>query len=212
MQLPAFCDSCGAIFPGFEGGDATNVGLYSVSAECPLCGGVGHIPDGVYDFVGDTIHVLSAPQRTRDELSRLATILEGARSSDASPEAVSQEIREEIPELASLVDPLRSSQRRAEWTQYLGLLLMIILFLMSQRDSGKTTIVNTTEVFNYVYSQPARPLTMPAPSTVPAPPAKPAPMAKAKSKAQEAKPSVNRVPRTGDKRKRWKHRGRRRSG
>jgi hypothetical protein len=48
----------------------------------PLCrqrGGMGHIPDGVFNFVGNTIQILSAPQRTVNELSRLAQIIREAR-------------------------------------------------------------------------------------------------------------------------------------
>jgi hypothetical protein len=48
---------------------------------------MGHIPDGIFELVGNTIRILSAPQRTINELSRLADILREARGKKEEPEA-----------------------------------------------------------------------------------------------------------------------------
>lgn len=78
VELPGFCDTCGAIFPSpFAFENARNITFSNVEVgPCPNCGGTGHIPDGVYDFFGNTIQLLSGPGRTEAELRRLATILE----------------------------------------------------------------------------------------------------------------------------------------
>src|SRR5512136_1169416 len=61
LRVPAVCDSCGVIFSSvFEVSDSTNISFYGCgSGPCPKCGGDGHIPDGVYNFIGNTIELLS---------------------------------------------------------------------------------------------------------------------------------------------------------
>jgi hypothetical protein len=50
------------VFPsGIEVKNARNITMVGNTAgPCPVCGGIGEIPDGVYDFVGDTIRVVAA--------------------------------------------------------------------------------------------------------------------------------------------------------
>jgi hypothetical protein len=69
--MPAICDNCGAVFSsGVMGSDgASHITFANCTAgPCPRCGGMGHIPDGVYNFIGNAIEFLSGPQRTIDEL------------------------------------------------------------------------------------------------------------------------------------------------
>ena len=77
MRVPAVCDNCGAIFPStFEVSNSTDISFSGCgSGPCPACGGQGHIPDGVYNFIGNTIELLSGPKRSVSELQRLALIL-----------------------------------------------------------------------------------------------------------------------------------------
>ena len=76
MPVPAFCDTCGAVFTVGIVANGPNVFTFSGTraGPCPSCGGMGHIPDGIFSFVGETIEVLSAPERTLDELSRLVPV------------------------------------------------------------------------------------------------------------------------------------------
>ena len=78
MFLPAVCDNCGAIFSQ-RAIKAENVRHLTISnvgvGPCPNCGGNGHIPDGVYNVVGNVIEVLAAPERSMEELRRFAEIL-----------------------------------------------------------------------------------------------------------------------------------------
>src|SRR5712691_4196594 len=99
VHVPAFCDTCGTVFnSGIVVENATNITFVGNSAgPCPVCGGMGHIPDGVFNFVGNTIQILSAPQRTVNELSRLAQIIREAREKKETPEEVAKKIREELP-------------------------------------------------------------------------------------------------------------------
>lgn len=106
VNLPAFCDNkeCGAIFPsGFTFENAVNVTLSgNRSGPCPHCGGCGSVPDGVFNFVNDTIQILSAPQCTIDEFNRLSAIIIEAIKNKNSAQDVAKKINKEIPNLTQL--------------------------------------------------------------------------------------------------------------
>ncbi len=64
--VPAICDNCGAVFGSgnwMEGGSAHMVG--NKSGPCPNCGAMGSIPDGFYEFIGQTLRIVSdwSPER-----------------------------------------------------------------------------------------------------------------------------------------------------
>jgi hypothetical protein len=119
----------------------TKLTLVGIGAgPCPVCGGSGHIPDGVFTFVGNTIRILSAPQRTIDELSRLAEILRKAREKKEAPEAVAQKIRDELPNLADLADLL--PRTRTELYAFLALIVAVIT-LIGQSCGGAQTRLRT---------------------------------------------------------------------
>jgi len=82
MRVPVLCNNCGTFFPSsFEISNSTNIVFSGCTSDlCPKCGGIGHIPDGVYNFIGNTIELLSAPNRTHLELEKLKKILEQAHT------------------------------------------------------------------------------------------------------------------------------------
>jgi hypothetical protein len=63
-NLPAICDDCGTMFPsGFVMENCTNISLSgNKSGPCPSCGGMGSIPDGVFNVLGNVIEILDAPK------------------------------------------------------------------------------------------------------------------------------------------------------
>lgn len=99
MMVPAVCDACHAFFPsGFNiAGGASFAGC--ASGPCPRCGGMGHIPDGTYEFIDNSIRLLSGPERSRQELTMLADILRTARERGATLQELRAEVREKAPEL-----------------------------------------------------------------------------------------------------------------
>ena len=153
MRVPAFCNSCGAIFPSsIEAGNSTNIGFSNVgSGPCPRCGGMGHIPDGVYNFVGNTIELLSGPIRTISELERLAIILREARERGASRELINNRIREEVPGLSSIEDILPRS--RSEILTYIQIIIAIIGIILMQMRSNAPSKIEINQVFNTIYQQ-----------------------------------------------------------
>ena len=150
MDVPAFCDTCGTVFrSGIVVENSTNITFVGNRAgPCPVCGGMGHIPDGVFNFVGNTIEILAAPQRTVEELSRLSRILREAREKKQTPEDVAQTIRKELPELSRLADFL--PQTRAEFYAFLTLIVTVIALLSQGGGGGKTTNITVNQTINQV--------------------------------------------------------------
>jgi len=151
-MMPAFCNSCGAIFAsGLDFDNAAEVSLSGCTAgPCPHCGGMGRIPDGVFNFIGNTIQILLAPQRTVDELSRLTQILHEARKKQQSTEAVTKKIREELPSLNRLTDLLPTD--RNELYGFLALIVAVVAlvtqFAQNKREPSGITI---NQVINQAY-------------------------------------------------------------
>jgi uncharacterized protein YecA (UPF0149 family) len=111
---------------------------------------MGHVPDGVFNFVGNTIEILSAPKRTVDELSRLAEILREAQEKKRSLEEVAETIRKEVPELAGLADLLPNN--RAELYAFLALIVAVIALLTQGSESGSnTTNITVNQTINQVF-------------------------------------------------------------
>jgi len=72
-NLPAFCDSCGTIFPsGIVVENSNNITINNVeSGPCPNCKSTGHIPDGIYNVIGKTIEILNAPNNSSNQIMKL---------------------------------------------------------------------------------------------------------------------------------------------
>jgi hypothetical protein len=106
INLPAFCDNqeCGAVFPsGFVVDNAINITLSgNKCGPCPHCGGMGSILDGVFNFANNAIEIISAPQHTIDELSKLSKIITDAIKHRESGQIISDKISKEVPSLAKL--------------------------------------------------------------------------------------------------------------
>lgn len=112
---------------------------------------MGHIPDGVFDFIGNTLEILSAPKRTFAELSRLAGIIETACETKASPVAVSEQIEQEFPELAGLARLLPKT--RSELYSFLAILLTIITLITQSGTESKAPGVTVNHVINQTILQ-----------------------------------------------------------
>lgn len=162
MDVPAFCDTCGAVFrSGIVVENSTNITFVGNRAgPCPVCGGMGHIPDGVFNFVGATIEILSAPLRTIDELSRLTKVLREARKEKRSPEEVAQTIRKEVPELSHLADLLPKT--RTELYAFLTLIVAVVTLLsQSGGNDNKSTNITVNQTINQVFIETERTVKVP---------------------------------------------------
>lgn len=81
LDIPAFCDTCGTAFKsGFFAENVINLTLQGNKAgPCPKCGGMGSIPDGTFNVLGNAIEIITAPERTIEQLKKLADILSIAK-------------------------------------------------------------------------------------------------------------------------------------
>ena len=133
-QVPALCGTCGLIFPSpiALAPDARDVVLANVTINCPRCGGRAAIADGVYNLIGDTLHILVTAPIGRSRLQSLAEALEAARKRHASTDEVKATINEHVPELQKIADVL--PRTRNELYAFLGILITVIAILLSLRQ------------------------------------------------------------------------------
>jgi hypothetical protein len=93
-DVPAVCDNCGTVFPSgiYASDGATAITLEGNRSRCPVCGHWARVPDGLFNFLDNTIEVVQAPDQTMDDLSRFGAILRNLRERDASVDEVQEAI------------------------------------------------------------------------------------------------------------------------
>lgn len=145
--IPAFCDNCGTAFPsGFFMENCTNISLMgNKSGPCPKCGGMGSVPDGVFNVLGDVIKIIDAPKRTVEQLSRYVQVLHEARAQNLPREEVKRKIDKDIPELAGISSFLPKT--RTELYAFLALLVSLFTILKEDAKPQDINIIinNTVE-------------------------------------------------------------------
>jgi hypothetical protein len=112
---------------------------------------MGHVPDGVYNFIGNTIELLQGPNRTIKELQSLARILEKARSSKLTQEQVANEISTEVPSLSAISNYL--PKNATELCAYINVLLATITILFNIMTHEPKQKVQPEQVINHIYQQ-----------------------------------------------------------
>ncbi|WP_257144029.1 SEC-C metal-binding domain-containing protein [Bacillus sp. AFS002410] len=150
--MPAICDTCGTIFSsGVYVENSMNASfLGNTVGPCPSCGRTGHIPDGIFNFIGNAIEILKAPQRTYEELIIFASILRDAQQNNSTPEEVKEKIDNETPQFSSLFELTKNQT----FTTWLAVILTIIQMIMPN-DEQKASVYNqkieVNQVINNIY-------------------------------------------------------------
>lgn len=157
--VPVICDNCGASFlaPNIIGGDvgATAQIIFSGNnrvGPCPSCGEMGRIPNGTYNLVGDALTFLQGPDKSVQELTEFAKVLQDALGRGESDDEIVEMIRRETPEFSSLITNFRSflaSKEGQGLAQWLAVLLAAVLLVIELKTSGSTESVGPEQVFNY---------------------------------------------------------------
>jgi SEC-C motif len=166
MRIPAFCNTCGTAFYSgirLEGINTTILG--GNIGPCPNCGGTGHLPSGIFNFIGSTIEILSAPQRTFEELSHLSALLREAKSKQQSNEQVAAQIKQELPGLSSLADLL--PKNNGELWGFLAVVLAAIQLLTQEPQTPQNITINVSQVVQQtlINSQAVKPKSQATPQT-----------------------------------------------
>ncbi|MDO6851650.1 hypothetical protein Q4S57_27795 [Priestia megaterium] len=79
-MMPAICNNCKNSFPSGIFIEGSKINLSGNTAgPCPKCGNLGHIPEWVFNIIDNEIKIVSAPERTVQELSRFTSIVRKAR-------------------------------------------------------------------------------------------------------------------------------------
>lgn len=135
MDVPAFCDTCAAVFrSGIDSEEASGDLLVGQSVgPCPVCAGMGHIADGVVEFLDRTIALLAAPERNRDELTRLASILTEACGGQWPRDEISARLQEAVPDLSAVIEFVPETSRGF----YSCLTLIVAAISLLVRVNGK---------------------------------------------------------------------------
>jgi hypothetical protein len=152
-DVPAFCDTCGAAFPsGFFAEDASFSLSNFIAGPCPKCGGMGHVPDGLYNIVGNSINILANSRRSSSELIRIAERLRSAKQRNATPDEISATLKEELPELSSVADTIPKT--RAELYAFITVILTIIGMIVTSLSGKESPKIEVHQVITNITESP----------------------------------------------------------
>ncbi len=129
--VPVFCDSCGSVWgaPHVIGGSGARVEITgSKAGPCPVCGGMGSIPDGVYDLIGDILTVSAAEQIAPQSLQAVIGLLEAAARGELTPTEALEQTEAQAPALAGVIG---SYLERADPLSWIALIVAILQMLLA---------------------------------------------------------------------------------
>lgn len=106
FKLPAICDNCNTVFPsGFGmGAGATMFSMNNKSGPCPKCGGIGSLPNGIYEVI-DEVKLILKVDNGKDAYL-LQRILTTTTNKD-TPKTIKNKITKEVPQykgIAKIID------------------------------------------------------------------------------------------------------------
>lgn len=166
VPIPAICRNCGAVFPSpirLEPG-VVNVRIAApFRTTCPVCLADAYVVEGIFDFVADTLRIVTtwSPERTQ----RLVDAIEAAREQANPREAVEQVIGQE-PELRSLAQRYLIPRDPGQFWAFVAALLAAFGLLTG--SAGESATINQQTVIERLCAAGPTP-TMP--SKRPPPPA-----------------------------------------
>lgn len=108
---PAKCRNCSEIFPalGYRIENSHNISFFGNSySPCPYCGGTADVLDGVYDFVGNAVKLVSGPATTWEALRSAAKIISDSQAAGESAEKTLERASEILPSLRNLKGKVQS--------------------------------------------------------------------------------------------------------
>jgi len=139
--LPAICDTCLTVWDprAFNVSGASNVVIEDVSVSpCPSCGGVGHIPDGIYAATTDAISVVATTAKSAQSLRTLLRILQQARDQRATAEQLSKSLEQEQgANLKPVADLVRQLPKKLDIKYWIGIAIAVVALLEGQMTDQK---------------------------------------------------------------------------
>jgi hypothetical protein len=136
LDVPAVCATCGNVYPsGFAMVAGTTTDFFGNAAgNCPIDGGPGFIPDGLYEAVGETLRLVSAWSPQRREA--LVAALEVARNApDARTATVKAIQKAGLPQIANR---LLIPRNAGEFWALVAAICTVIALIQSMTDEHVT--------------------------------------------------------------------------
>lgn len=154
-EMPVFCDNCELIFgSGFHFENTTHVTLSGNKAQCPGCHNMAPIPDGLFNFVNDSIEIINAPKTTVEKLEYYKSLIKKLKDNKANYNEIKSELEEKAPELNSLINLL--PKNRSELYAFLALILATISFTLdhgnNKEEPNQINVSNIINHYNINYS------------------------------------------------------------
>lgn len=125
-MVPVFCDSCGAVWgsPNFIGGTGSKIRMTGNKVgPCPVCGGMGSVPDGVYDLIDDSLNVVQSAEMPAATLQGLIDLLQSRARGKVTDAEVIEKIESTAP---GLVPTVREVLQKPDPIKWVTLLLAIL--------------------------------------------------------------------------------------
>jgi hypothetical protein len=156
LELPAVCNSCGAVFGSgtfvrqvdgiLVAGDTA---VRDTAGPCPRCGSKGRILEKANENLTSAVGILLAPGRTAKDIQQVISVLqEIAASQELDRAEVATAIDERLPKFARLGHLL--PQNRSELYALLGLLIALATLLVDLYSQLKSKQLGPTEITRIV--------------------------------------------------------------
>jgi Predicted metal-binding protein related to the C-terminal domain of SecA len=149
IDLPVFCNSCGAIFPSGIVVENLTDKIDDISGSCPLCGEFGQVPSAIFNFIGHTIKLLTGPDKTIDELNKLSVILHNYQDKESGIVEIREQIKQEVPKLTSIADLL--PETRQNIYQFIQIILFIITIIITLTLEGQQRPITAEIIVAQLY-------------------------------------------------------------
>jgi hypothetical protein len=138
--LPAICPN-GHVFPsGYFIEDVQDTTFVGNQSQCPICGRMDFVPDGIYGATRNTIQVVATSRYSREQLGRILVVLQQAQSAGAKKKEIAKALEPESPELAELVRRYapRDSGALAGWLALIAMVVFGVMELTQSKPRGLT--------------------------------------------------------------------------
>lgn len=124
VQLVALCPDCGSLSrPPFNFENIEVMQISNVSVQCPFCGGMARLNDGVFSIAKDTIEVIKAGHVTKEILLKMKDLVEKAQRGDMTFDEFAIRANSINPLIGELVQKSRGK------IAFATLLLMLLIIL-----------------------------------------------------------------------------------
>ena len=153
-EVLAVCDACGKFFGSGLHFDNLREARFenNLVGSCPFCGSWGHIPNGLYNFIENTIEILAAPRRSIEDMLRLREIVLQGRKQNTSPDDLRAELKRTSPELGGLLDSLPKT--RNQLYAFLTVVIAAAGLLANQLRQGEQPNITVEQVVNVMLVSP----------------------------------------------------------